>query len=104
MWINASTSAHCSGVVGSLARGSNVGGGWGLGAGEGLSAVVEDTGGGGGGGGALCSAGRVIFLQEALFLRCASSRINLFPHLGQGSFLAFPLDLLSRVLWDNSCW
>ena len=39
------SSAHCSGVVGSLARGSSVGGG-GLGAGGGLWAVVETSGGG----------------------------------------------------------
>ena len=91
---------------GSLARGSSVGGG-GLGTGGGLGSVDEASGGGGAGrfgGDVLYSAGRVTFLQEALFLRCASSRMNRFPHLGQGTFLAFPLNLLSRVLCDRRCW
>ena len=74
-WMNAYTSSHCSGVVGSLVRGSSVGGG-GLGTGGGLGSVDEASGGGGAGrfgGDVLYSAGRVTFLQEALFLRCASS-------------------------------
>ena len=47
-WMNASTSSHCSGVVGSLARGSSIGGG-GLGTGVGLGSVDEASGGGGAG-------------------------------------------------------
>ena len=46
----------------------------------------------------LCLALKVIFLHEAFLLRCVSSRVNLFPHLGHVSFLALPLDLFSSVL------
>lgn len=47
--------------------------------------------------GLLSSSGRDTLLQEAFVLRCVSSRVNRFPHLGHGSFLALPLALLAKV-------
>ena len=47
-WMNASTSSHCSGVVGSWVKVSSVGGG-GLRTDGGLGSVDEASGGGGAG-------------------------------------------------------
>ena len=99
-WMNPSNSSNCSRGIESLALFSSTGAGE-LGTSRELGAFEEVSEIGGVGITAdrvYSSIGKGMVVLVTLFLRCASRRMNRFPHLGQGNFLAFPLDVLSRVL------